>query len=162
MPEEPKNFSNNEASTTNASSSAFSKRSMRQLGLFIGGAAFVGLSTVITRRSLVRRYKSTIPTFYQQSNRPNVKVDGPMEAFEALSIATVNVLSFSMMFTGGLLWAFDISSLDDMRRKLRGGLGINGDGRENAAEEEMEEWLATVLSRKEQKEKEKDRKEKRD
>jgi hypothetical protein len=76
-----------------------------------------------------------------------------MEAFEALSIATVNVLSFSMMFTGGLLWAFDISSLDDMRRKLRGGLGMDDDERENAAEEEMEEWLTTVLARKEQKEK---------
>ena len=28
-----------------------------------------------------------------------------------------------MMVTGGLLWAFDISSLEDMRRKVRGGIG---------------------------------------
>lgn len=52
-----------------------------------------------------------------------------------------------------MLWAFDISSMDDMRRKIRGGLGIDGSGRsEKDAEEEMEEWLATVLARKEEKE----------
>jgi len=79
-----------------------------------------------------------------------------MEAFEALTIATVNVFSLSIMFTGGMLWAFDISSLEDMRRKLRGGLGRDGEGRENAAEEEMEEWLATVLARKDKKERQKE------
>lgn len=60
-----------------------------------------------------------------------------------------------MMMTGGLLWAFDISSLDDMRRKVRGGLGVDGTGRgERQAEEEWEEWLATVLERKRRKEEE--------
>jgi hypothetical protein len=136
-------------------SSVFSRRSLRQLGLFLGGAAFFGLASVITRRSLVRRYKASAPKFFQQSNRPNAEVDGAMEAFEALTIATVNVFSLSIMFTGGTLWAFDISSLEDMRRKLRGGPGIDGEGRENAAEEEMEEWLATVLARKDEKERQK-------
>lgn len=136
-------------------SSAFSKRSLRQLGLFIGGVAFFGVATAITRRSLVRRYNASIPKFFQQSNRPNTDVNGAMEAFEALTIATVNVTSLGIMFTGGMLWAFDISSLEDMRRKLRGGLGIDGEGRENAAEEEMEEWLATVLVRKDEKERQK-------
>jgi len=125
------------------------------LGLFFGGAAFFGVASVITRRSLVRRYKASVPKFFQQSNRPNAEVDGAMEALEALTIATVNVFSLSIMFTGGMLWAFDISSVEDMRRKLRGGLGIDGDGRENAAEEEIEEWLATVLARKEEKERQK-------
>ena len=41
-------------------------------------------------------------------------------------------------------------------RKLRGGLGVDGSGRdEKQAEEEFEEWMATVLSRKEAKEKSK-------
>jgi hypothetical protein len=142
-------------SASETQSSVFSNRSLRQLGLFFGGAAFFGLASVITRRSLVRRYKATVPKFFQQSNRPNGKVDGAIEAFEALTIATVNVFSLSIMFTGGMLWAFDISSLEDMRRKLRGGLGIGGEGRENAAEEEMEEWLATVLARKDEKERQK-------
>ena len=77
-----------------------------------------------------------------------------MEAVEALNIATVNVMSFAMMATGGALYAFDISGMEDFRRKVRGGLGIDGSGRgEREAEEEMEEWLATVLRRKEEKEK---------
>lgn len=55
-----------------------------------------------------------------------------------------------MMLAGGLLWAFDISSLEDLRRKVRGGMGFGGKS-EREAEEEMEEWLASVLVRKEEK-----------
>lgn len=133
-------------------SDMFSKRSMKQLGLFFGGAAFFGISSLITRRALVRRYTSTIPKFYQPSNRQVDGVNGAMEAFDALTVATANVLSVGMMTAGGALWAFDISSLEDMRSKIRGGLGIDGtEGRESKAEQEMEEWLATVLARKEEK-----------
>jgi hypothetical protein len=127
-------------------------RSGKQLGLFLAGAGFVALSTLITRRSLVRRYKSSIPAFYQPNNRPN-SVNGAMEAFEALNIATINVTSFAIMATGGMLYAFDISSLADLRTKVRGGLGADGTGRtEKDAEEEFEEWLAGVLARKSEKE----------
>lgn len=56
-----------------------------------------------------------------------------------------------MMMTGGTLWAFDISTMDDLRRKIRGGLGIDGSGRtEKQAEEEFEEWLAGTLARKDE------------
>ncbi|OCL10188.1 hypothetical protein AOQ84DRAFT_353664 [Glonium stellatum] len=130
-----------------------SPRSRKQLGLFFAGASFFLLSTVITRRSLVRRYKEITPKFYQPNTRPNTSFNAGLEAFEALNLATVNVCSIAMMAGGGMLWAFDISSMDDMRRKIRGGLGIDGSGRsEKDAEEEMEEWLATVLARKEEKE----------
>ncbi|KAI9841640.1 MAG: hypothetical protein M1837_000487 [Sclerophora amabilis] len=130
-----------------------SPRSRKQLGLFFAGAGFFTLSTLITRRSLVRRYKASIPSFYQPSTRPNANVDGAMEAFQALNIATINVASAAMMVTGGALWAMDISSMDDLRRKVRGGLGVDGTGRsEQDAEEEFEEWLATVLARKDDKE----------
>lgn len=58
-----------------------------------------------------------------------------------------------MLATGGALWYFDIASMEDARRKLRGGLGVDGSGRsETEAEEDFEEWLATVLSRKEARE----------
>lgn len=137
-----------------ARSDLFSARSRKQLGLFLGGASFFFLSSMITRRALVRRYKATVPQFYQPSNRPAADVNGAMEAFDALTVATANVLSVSMMVAGGALWAFDISSLEDMRGKIRGGLGIDGsEGRESRAEQEMEEWLATVLARKEEKSK---------
>ena len=60
-----------------------------------------------------------------------------------------------MMMTGGALWAFDISTMEEMRAKIRAGvLGVDEDAGRAAreAEEEMEEWLATVLARKEDKE----------
>ena len=70
----------------------------------------------------------------------------------ALTLATLNVFSWAMMVTGGALWYFDISNMDEMRRKVRGGLGVDGTGRtEQEAEEDMEEWLAEVLARKEEK-----------
>lgn len=128
-------------------------RSRRQLGLFFAGATFFVLSTMITRRSLVRRYNAMRPAFYQPNTR-TAPVNGALEAFEALNLATINVVSFSMMAAGGTLWAFDIQSLEDMRRKIRGGSGIDGTGRtERDAEEEFEEWIASVLARKDEKEK---------
>lgn len=76
-----------------------------------------------------------------------------MEAVEALNIATVNVLSVALMATGGTLWYLDINTLDEGRRFLRGGLGVDGSGKsEREAEEEFEEWMASTLARKEEKE----------
>ncbi|KAI9675081.1 MAG: hypothetical protein M1817_001488 [Caeruleum heppii] len=131
-----------------------SPRSLRQLSLFVGGTTFFLLSTVITRRSLHRRRLLATPAFYHPSHAPPVKeINGGLEAFEALNIATINVTSFMVMVTGGLLWAFDISGMADLRRKVRGAIGTGvGERSEQDAEEEMEEWLATVLARKEMKE----------
>lgn len=125
------------------------QRAQRQLGLFAAGAGFFLLSTAITRRSITRRYKATIPKFYAPSNRANHDVNGAMEAFEALNIATINVISGGMMFAGGTLWAFDIASVEDMRRKVRTNLGVDVLRTDQDAEEEIEEWFATVLARKE-------------
>lgn len=108
---------------------------------------------MVTRRSLVRRYKATVPKFYQPNNRPNSDVNGAMEAFEALNIATINVFSVGMMATGGLLYAFDISSIDDMRRTVRSRIGVDIDRSDQDVEEEIEEWFATVLERKGKKDK---------
>ncbi|PQE15050.1 C6 zinc finger domain protein [Rutstroemia sp. NJR-2017a BVV2] len=127
-------------------SSIFSPRSQRQFGLFAAGACFFALSTAITRRSLVRKYRMTVPRFYSPNTQVR-EVDGGMEALEALSIATINVFSLSMMATGGLLWAFDISNVDDMRRKVRKNMGLEGGQQDAEAEKQIEEWLATVLSR---------------
>ncbi|KAG9230861.1 hypothetical protein BJ875DRAFT_138833 [Amylocarpus encephaloides] len=129
-------------------SAFFSQRSRRQLGLFVIGAGFVAASAAITRRSLVKRYKASVPRFYQPSNRPT-EVNGGLEAFEALNVATVNVVSSAIMVSGGLLWAFDISSVDDMRKKVRRRMGAAGSDEDKGAEEEIEEWVASILSRKE-------------
>jgi hypothetical protein len=134
-------------------SSLFSQRARRQLGLFFAGAGFFAFSTLITRRALVRRYQASIPKFYQPSNRPSFQVNGALEAFEALNIATINVLSLGMMTAGGLLYAFDISSLDDMKRIVRRRLGVDGNKMDQEAEEEVEELFGSILGRNLKKEK---------
>jgi len=177
-------------------------RTRRQAGLFFGGVAFVVFSSIITRRSLKKRY-TPLPSAFPQSTHgplsktslPNSKglansttsaaapgyasaateagvegaasspsiaeaaqAHGPLMAVEALTLATMNVFSWAIMVTGGALWAFDIASMDEMRQRIRGGLGVDGSGRsEQEAEEDMEEWLATVLARKEDKERAADR-----
>lgn len=78
-------------------------------------------------------------------------VNGALDAVEALGVATVNVAGFAIMMTGGLLWAFDISSLRELQGKVRGGLGVDGEG-EGGVEREFEEWMAMVLARKGDKE----------
>lgn len=125
--------------------------------VFLSGIAFTALSLLITRRSFARRRLTTKLPFHDNSpahaQAETANVSAPMEAFEALNIATINVISLAMLSTGGALWYFDIASMEDAKRKVRGGLGVDGSGRsEGEVEEDFEEWLATVLSRKEAKE----------
>ena len=79
-------------------------------------------------------------------------VNGRLDAYEALSIATINVISFAVMMTGGTLWAFDISSMDELRQKVsRKRLELDETGsteRDNAAEEEWKELLGRALGKK--------------
>lgn len=80
--------------------------------------------------------------------------DSSLIALEALNLATLNVMGFGIMITGGLAWAFDISSIDDLRRMARRHIGPPGGQTDEEAEREVEEWVAKVLLRKEHKEKE--------
>lgn len=122
--------------------------------LLIGGSVFFLLSTLITRRSLSRRRLATIPPYYTSATNHKPPVNGAMEALEALNIATINVASLAMIGVGTAMHMFDINTLDDLRRKVRGGLGVDGTGRsEQQVEEELEEWVVTVLNRKADKEK---------
>ena len=104
---------------------------------------------VITRRAVTRRYAATVPRFYRPSNRPSpATFNGPLEAFEALSLATLNVTTFMMMMAGGTLWAFDISTMDDMRQRIERRRAIDGNRNESPvdkAEEELQSWLAKTL-----------------
>ncbi|KAI5867429.1 hypothetical protein GGS23DRAFT_548385 [Durotheca rogersii] len=136
--------------------SLLSQRSLKQLGLLFAGAGFLALSTLITRRAVARKRKITTPPFYQQSNRPvsTMASDGSVIAIEAMSLATLNVMSFAIMLTGGFSWAFDVSNLDDLRRLARRHVGPPGGQTDEESEREVEEWVARVLLRKEQKAKE--------
>ncbi|KAL6240735.1 hypothetical protein RBB50_012299 [Rhinocladiella similis] len=120
------------------------------------GIAFFAVSLLITRRAFARKRLAANPAFYANSPAHQAdqakKVSGAMEALEALNIATINVLSTSMIATGGAMWYFGINNMADARRVLRGGLGVDGTGKtEKEAEEDFEEWMATVLARKESK-----------
>ncbi|KAI1380011.1 hypothetical protein F4677DRAFT_301718 [Hypoxylon crocopeplum] len=130
-----------------------SQRSLKQLGMFFSGAGFLALSTLITRRAVARKHRLTVPKFYQPSNRAANKIDsdGGLIALEALNLATLNVMGFGIMLTGGLAWAFDISSVDDLRRMARRHIGPAGGQTDEEAERQVEEWVARVLLRKDQK-----------
>ena len=123
--------------------------------IFGAGLAFFAFSLLITRRSFARRRLAANPAFYTNApahhEQQAAKVSGAMEAFEALNLATVNVLSLAMIATGGTLWYLDINSMADARRMIRGGMGVDTAEAEEKAEEEFEEWMATILARKEQK-----------
>ncbi|ROW10599.1 hypothetical protein VMCG_02089 [Cytospora schulzeri] len=135
------------------------RRSAKQLGLFFAGAGFLAMSTMVTRRAVARKIAEASPRLFQPSHhgpRPaprnaDEKVQDQLVAAEALGLATLNVFGFGIMLTGGLSWAFDISNLEDLRTKARAKLyGANGVVDE-AAEKEIEEWIADVLSRKDKK-----------
>jgi hypothetical protein len=128
--------------------------------VFMAGVVFTVLSGLITRRSIARRRvipkpplrvaNGALPKPAAQDQVP--EVSPVLEAFEALNVATINIFSLTTLAVGGGLWYLDIASMDEARTRLRGGLGIDGTGRtETEAEEDYEEWLATVLSRKEAK-----------
>ena len=116
--------------------------------LFLAGSTFFAFSALITRRAVVRRYRATVPRFYAPSNcHPSENINGRLEAWKALSFATMNLASFMIMMTGGTLWAFDISSMDDLRRKVPKRPVVTSTERdERAAEEEWEAFVGGVNS----------------
>lgn len=84
---------------------------------------------------------------------PELHNSGAVMAVEALGLASLNVFSAGMAAIGGAMWYLDIRSMDELKKQVRGGMGADGSGRsEDDVEEEMEEWIVSVLARKEQKE----------
>ena len=119
------------------------RRAIRQLGLFFAGATFLTMSTLITRRAVARKMNQALPKLFQPSHRApmakNEGGEGQLIAVEALGLATLNVFSFAIMATGGLAWAFDVSSVEDVRRRARKGLYGKGEGNiDEEAEREIE------------------------
>jgi len=123
-------------------------RQRRKDALLYGGIAFTCLSLFITRRALVRKRIQTNPNTFTPSNTPPPKVDGAIEAAEALGLATLNVFSIAMVAAGGLMTYFDIADIEDMRDTVRKGVGFDVYGGESEADKEIEGWIADVLSRK--------------
>jgi len=127
----------------------------RNAVIFAAGCTFFALSLLVTRRAFTRRRLAAVAAASgARDGSQGPKVHGALEAFEALNVATINVLSLAMAGAGGALWYFDIQDMADARRKMQRGIGFgggdNGNGEKEAAEE-FEEWMATVLARKEAK-----------
>ena len=125
--------------------------STRGLILYAGGAAFLLYSSLLTRRSLVRRYKLGLPKFYQSNNTPYPRTYGFSDAVEAFGLATVNVCSVGIMMVGGWMWSLRIHNTEDLRSRLRnkiGGGARPGTKSKQEVDEEIEEWVAQVLARK--------------
>lgn len=58
-----------------------------------------------------------------------------------------------MLAVGAGMRAFEIETMDDLRGRVRGALGTEAARRsENEVEEELQEWVAGVMARKEQRE----------
>jgi len=114
---------------------------------------FFGLSVLITRRAFARK-KFRNPGFYASSPEAQAeqakKINGTLEALEALNIATINVASLAMIATGGTMWYMDINNMDDVRRMVKAGSVVDETGQTvKGGKDEVEEWMATTLTMKE-------------
>ncbi|KAK3330948.1 hypothetical protein B0H66DRAFT_528291 [Apodospora peruviana] len=134
--------------------SVLSQRSLKQLGFFFGGAGFLMLSVLASRRAAARHMKLAKLKFYQPTHgglngplngEPKKGERDPMVAFEALKLATLNVMSFGIMAVGGIAWAFDITNLEELRTKARKRMYGDGGKLDEEAEKEVVEWFAKFL-----------------
>ncbi|KAK7209666.1 hypothetical protein V2G26_016844 [Clonostachys chloroleuca] len=127
-------------------------RQAKQFGLLLAGTGFLATSIAIARRSVVRRRLAIFPSFYT-SNRspPNFDAsDRQLLAVQALGLATLNVMSFGVMLVGGISWAFDLSSIEDLRQRTRTAMrrpsNISAED-EKEAEREMEKMMENLMDK---------------
>ncbi|KAK6353306.1 hypothetical protein TWF696_005278 [Orbilia brochopaga] len=130
-------------------------RRRKQLTLYFAGTTFLLLSIATARRSTRRRALATIPKYYTPNTRSSeLTFNGGADAFEALNIASLGVMSVGMITVGAAMYMFDVVNVEETRRLVRSRYGWEGRKTESEVEEELEEWIATVLARKDRKEKE--------
>lgn len=123
------------------------RRARRQNALFFGGLGFAMLSAWVTRRSLIRK-RPPIPSTFTPSNAALPKGEGGLDAIEALGLATMNTVSVFMAAIGAGFIYFDIADIEDLRDKVRRGVGFDVYGGETDADKEIEGWVAEILARK--------------
>ncbi|KAL2114776.1 hypothetical protein VUR80DRAFT_86 [Thermomyces stellatus] len=137
-----------------------SRRALNQLGFLAAGSAFMLASIAVTRRAIARKTIASAPKTFQPNVRQPARAGGSLQggstepkpqasvdAFEALGLATLNVISFGIFAAGGVAFAFDLSSVDDLRQYARRKMyGPSGEPDEDA-EKELAEWVAGVLGK---------------
>ncbi|GKU00082.1 hypothetical protein FLAG1_05192 [Fusarium langsethiae] len=137
------------SSTISAHPQSTWERSLRQMGLLLTGAGFLAASVAVSRRSVLRMRRDSLPKFYSSNQNP-VKVDMGERSFlaaQALGLATLNVMSFGVMLVGGISWAFDLASVAELRERTQAAVRRPGsvDPEDEKAMEELMEDLMGKL-----------------
>lgn len=135
--------------TSNRKAPLTSSRSLQQLGLCLAGIGSIIISTVVTRRAVLKQRAAGRMKLFQQSNRAYTgsKADGAVVAVEALQIATINTASWALMAFGGLSWALDVSSLDELKRYTRTHTRGDPDLTDQEVEEKFQQDLLELMSK---------------
>lgn len=134
----------------------FSQRSLKQLGFFFGGASFLALTVLTSRRAAARHLKLSRLKFYEPTHGRTYGMGkngeaaktaerDPMIAVEALGLATLGTVSFGIMSAGGMAWAFDFTNLAELRVKMRRSMYGDQGVVDEDAEREVAEWLTKML-----------------
>ncbi|KGO69873.1 hypothetical protein PITC_040480 [Penicillium italicum] len=137
-----------------------SPRTNTNLQLFFGGMTFFALSVLVTRRAFHKKRIACIPPFYTSSTYHQPYSNSAGDAFEALNLATLNVVSFGLMAGGAVGYALNINGLEDMRRFVRNSLQGGSDAPVKSDEEletEVTEWVTKILGDKFEKQLEKEK-----
>ncbi|KFH43555.1 hypothetical protein ACRE_056730 [Hapsidospora chrysogenum ATCC 11550] len=128
-------------------------RHLRQVGFCLAGAGFLAASIAVSRRSVLRLRASTYPPFYTSNRNPASKLDSQdraLIAVRAFGLATLNVMSFGVMLVGGISWAFDLSSVAELRERTKASLerssGLSTEDEEKV-EKELEKLLGPLYSK---------------
>lgn len=118
-----------------------SRRQRKQLTVYLAGVSFTLFSALIARRAVTRRINWARPTYFRHNNmHPETPIDGGLEALEAMSVATVNVFSWSILLAGGMMWATDTASVQEVRDRLRVRLGVSEE-EQKGGQEVVGEWI---------------------
>jgi hypothetical protein len=123
------------------------------MGLMLGGAGFFYWSVMISKRAVLHHQLASKMGFFQgnhflwRSQRERPKRE-PLVAAEALGLATLNTASAAIFAAGGVTWALDISSVEDLRRYARRSIersAVRMGKVDEEAEKEVVEWFGKTF-----------------
>ncbi|KAF4124613.1 hypothetical protein GMORB2_5279 [Geosmithia morbida] len=146
----PLPLASGQTTTTQPPSQSPFSRQIRQVGLYLAGAGFLAASVAVSRRSVIRMRAATIPPFYVSNRAPINADDKGIIAARALGLATLNVMSFGVMLLGGIGWAFDLTSMSELRERTQAQLtkptNLSRED-EDEVEEEMNKMIDSLYEK---------------
>lgn len=101
----------------------------------------------------MRLRKTSYPHFYWSNRTPASRMDSSDKgviAARALGLATLNVTGFGIMLVGGIGWAFDLSSIEELSHRTRRSLmrpGVIDSEGEKQVEAEMERFMDGIYEK---------------